>query len=259
VDTSDAGQVDRIGIGNVSHGDRFQTTRWSVVLAANDAGASASASTVREALDALCRAYWFPLYAFARRQGNGAEAAQDLTQAFFVRLLEKDIVGGADPTRGRFRAYLLGAFKHFLADERDRQSALKRGGGHVTFSRDAADAERRYALDAAHDVTPERLFDRQWALTLVELVLSDLRGQMGDEGKGALFDRLKAYLTSDPDQNKQAETAATLGMSHSAFRVTLHRFRRRYRDCLLGHISQTVTSADEMEDEVRHLFQAVRR
>lgn len=245
-------------IGSPPRGESFQTTRWTVVLAAADGGSSAPAEA-RAALEALCRGYWFPLYAFARRRGHAPDAAQDLVQGFFARLLEKDIVGDADPARGRFRAYLLGAFRHFLADQRDHESALKRGGGHLTLSRDADDAERRYALDAAHDLTPERLFDRHWAVTLLEHVLADLRAQMTREGKADLFERLKGYLTADVSDGNQAEAAADLGMSPGALRVALHRLRGRYRDRLLAHIADTVAAPGDVDDEVRQLFQAVRR
>ena len=204
--------------------------------------------------------YWYPLYAYVRRRGHGTDEAQDLTQGFFARLIEKEIVRTADPGRGRFRSYLLGSLKLFLSEERDRARAIKRGGGRATISRDAERDEARYRLlEPSHEETPERLFERQWAVTVIELALADLRDQAEREGKGPLFEQLKGYLTSDPPAGSQAVVAAGLGMSPGALRAMIHRLRRRHRELLRRHIEQTVTSPDEVEDEIRHLFGAVRR
>ena len=212
----------------------------------------------REALAELCALYWFPLYSFIRRRGYGAEDAQDLTQGFFAHLLERGIIGTADPVRGRFRSYLLGACKHFLADERDRSQALKRGGGRATLSRDAEQAEARYALEAWHGETPERLFERNWAMTLLRLALADLRTRYEQAGKAESFERLKGFLTVDPPVDSQAAVATQLGSSAGAVRVALHRLRRDYRAALRRQIEQTVASPGDVDDEIRALFSAVR-
>lgn len=233
----------------------FDTTRWSLVLAAGAGPAPGS----REALAELCAAYWYPIYAHVRRRGHGPEEALDLTQGFFARVLEREIVRTADPGRGRFRCYLLGALTHFLADERDRGRALKRGGDRVTVSRDAADAEARYRLEPAHGETADRQFERRWATTLIGRVLAELRRRYAAEGNAALFEHLRGFLTHDPPAGTRAEAAAALGTSPGAARVALHRMRRRYRDLLREEIAQTVSSPDQVDAEIRDLFAAVRR
>ena len=252
-----------MGSGNGQHvplvptvtSDTFATTRWTLVLTAGGDGSSQS----RNAMAELCALYWYPLYAFIRRKGHDPDRAQDLTQGFFARLLERNIVQTADRQRGRFRAYLLGALQHFLADERDREHALKRGGGHVTISRDLETAEQRYALEPAHDLTPERLFDRRWASTVIALVMAELRRQFVAEGKADLFERLKPFLVSDPSDATQAQAATELGISPGAARVALHRMRRRYGELLREQIAETVSSPDQIDEEIRDLFAAIRR
>ena len=235
--------------------DHFATTRWTLVL---NAGNGASGSS-RVAMAELCALYWYPLYAFIRRKGHGPDAAQDLTQGFFARLLERNIVGTADPARGRFRSYLLGAVQHFLADRRDHDRALKRGGGNVTVSRDLDTGEDRYRLEPLDHATPERLFDRQWAATVIGLALADLRRRYEAEGKADVFDTLRQFLVSGPGDEGQAEAAARLGTSPGAARVALHRMRRRYRELLRAQVAQTVSSPEEVDDEIRELFEASRR
>jgi RNA polymerase sigma-70 factor (ECF subfamily) len=235
--------------------DSFATTRWTLVLTAGGDGSTRS----RHAMAELCALYWYPLYAFIRRKGHDPDAAQDLTQGFFARLLERDIVRTADRDRGRFRSYLLGAVQHFLSDERDRQHALKRGGGQLTISRDLETAEQRYALEPSHDETPERLFERRWASTVLQLVLAELRAQFQAEGKLEQFERLKPYLTQGPSDGTQAQAAAELGMTPGAARVALHRMRTRYARLLREQIAQTVASPADVEEEIRHLRAAVRR
>jgi RNA polymerase sigma-70 factor (ECF subfamily) len=233
---------------------QFATTHWSVVLAAGNAASPGS----RRALATLCEAYWFPLYAFARRLGRQPDDARDLTQAFFARLLEKDFLRAADPARGRFRSFLLAAFKHFLAKEHDRAAAQKRGGGKHMFSLDLASAEGRYGLEPASGLTPERAYERRWALTLLDRVMRRLQDESSALGKERLFDRLKVFLTGDSDTPPYREVADELGMTEGAVKVAVHRLRRRFRELVLEEIAQTVDGPAEVEDELRHLFEALR-
>jgi RNA polymerase sigma factor (sigma-70 family) len=230
-------------------GDRFATTHWSMVASA---GCSRSPDA-RRALATLCERYWFPLYAFVRRAGNSAEDAQDLTQEFFVHLLDKHFLAAADQKKGRFRTFLLTAVKHFLANERDRVRARKRGGGQRIVSLEGPESEARYRREPFDTLTPERVFERQWALTLLEQVLAQLQAEMTANGKAALFDAMKAHLTG-AQTTGYAATAARLGMTEGAVKVAAHRLRRRYRELLREEIAQTVPSPDEIEDEIRHLF-----
>jgi RNA polymerase sigma-70 factor (ECF subfamily) len=230
----------------------FPATRWSLVLAAKE-GASPGA---RKALAELCQTYWYPLYAFVRRQGHGHEPAQDLTQEFIARLLEKDGFASVDPGRGRFRSFLLAACKHFLANEYDRATARKRGGGRAALPLDFADAEGRYGHEPAHALTPERLFDRRWALALLDAVLARLRREYESAGRGEIFDQLKGHLTGDGGR-PSAEIAAALGMREGAVKVAAHRLRVRYRDLLRDEIGQTLADPAEVDDEIRALFAAL--
>jgi RNA polymerase sigma-70 factor (ECF subfamily) len=233
----------------------FHTTRWSLVLAAGQQASAAS----HEALGALCQLYWYPLYAFARRQVSQAEEAQDLTQEFFARLLEKDYLRAADPERGKFRSFLLTAFKHFLAKERDRARAQKRGGGQQVLPLDFQAGEQRYSREPAHEVTAEKLFERRWALTLLDRVLARLRGEFEVAGKQTLFERLKGCLAGEKNPGgSYQELASDLQMTEGAVKVAVYRLRRRYQELLLEEIAQTVAAPEEIEDELRHLFEAVR-
>jgi RNA polymerase sigma factor (sigma-70 family) len=234
----------------------FATTRWSLVLAA---GADVSSVEAHEALATLCETYWYPLYAFLRGRGSSVEDAQDLTQAFFARVLEKHAIRQADPARGRFRSFLLASLKNFAANERDRDIAKKRGGGVPVVSLEFESAEGRFQLEPASSETPEKIFDRRWALTLLDRVLSRLKAEMVSHGREAQFDRLKAYLTGDQPQLSYAETAADVGMSEGAVKVAVHRLRRHFRDLLRDEIAQTVSSPGEIDDELRHLWAAVGR
>jgi RNA polymerase sigma-70 factor (ECF subfamily) len=231
----------------------FATTHWTLVVAARDRGAPQA----REALAALCDAYWYPLYAFIRGQGHSADGAQDLTQEFFARLLEKDFLAVVDPAKGRFRAFLLAACKHFLANERDREHALKRGGGKVPLSLDFEHAEGRYALEPGHDLTPEKHFERRWVLTLLDGVLARLRDEFGRAGKSQQFDSLKGYLMGDRAEEPYRAVAARLGMTEGALRVAIHRFRGRYGEMLREEIGRTVHDPGEIEEEIRSLFSAL--
>ena len=227
--------------------DRFATTHWSMVVSAGDR----RSPEVNRSLAILCENYWFPLYAFVRRAGHSAEDAQDLTQEFFVRLLDKQFLAAADRNKGRFRTFLLTAVKRFLANEYDRIQAKKRGGGQTILSLECLEA--RYCQEPADTLTPERIFEQQWALTLLNQVLARLQAEMTADGKTALFDALKDHLTGSQAVG-YATTAARLGMTEGAVKVAAHRLRQRYRELLREEIAQTVASPDEIEEEVRYLF-----
>ena len=233
----------------------FPTTRWSRVLAAGDPAVPES----RAALAELCAAYWYPIYALIRRRGHPAEEARDLAQDFFARLLEKGTLAAADRDRGRFRAFLKTDCGFFLADRRDREGALKRGGGRATVSFDALDAEARYRAEPADATTPERLFDRAWALTLLEGVLDTLAAESAEAGRGAWFEQLRNVLTEGPGALPYAEIAAQLGTTEAAVQQAVRRLRRRYRDALRARIAATLDPPDEaaIDGEVRDLFAAL--
>jgi RNA polymerase sigma-70 factor (ECF subfamily) len=201
----------------------------------------------------LCENYWFPLYAFVRRTGYSVEDAQDLTQEFFARLLVQRFFTKADRRKGKFRSFLLAALKHFLADQWDRAHARKRGGTETVISFDSLDAETRYRLEPAQGLTPEKMFEKQWALSLLEHVLSRLHAEMAAEGKSALFEALKDTLTGVRSIT-YAAIGAKLGMTEGAVKVAVHRMRRRYRDLLRAEIAETVANPDEIGDEIRYLL-----
>jgi RNA polymerase sigma-70 factor (ECF subfamily) len=241
--------------GEPAPGAVFATTRWSVVLTARD-GRSPQAAT---ALEALCRTYWYPLYAFVRRKGHSPHDAQDLTQAFFARLLEKNYVAQADRERGRFRTFLLAALTHFLADEWDKARRLKRGGGREIISFDAASAEERYRLEPTDQLDAAKLYERRWVTTLFDMVLARLEEEFRDSGKGALFDGLKSSLLSEPDSPTYVELGTRLGMKEDAVKQAVHRMRRRYRELFREEIAQTVDGPGEVDDELKHLFAVLSR
>jgi RNA polymerase sigma-70 factor (ECF subfamily) len=236
-----------------SGANRFATTRWSVVLAAGRRSTERS----RDALAELCANYWYPLYGFVRAQGYSAHDAQDLTQEFFARLIERNTVGEADRTRGRFRTFLIASLKHFLANERDRARAKKRGGGRLVLSIDFDAGESRLSREPACDATPERIFERRWALALLETVLALLREEFQSAGKGQLFERLKGTLTASHDAGGYAAIAAELGMAEGAVKVAVHRLRRRFRELLRDEIAQTVADPADVDQEIRELFTAL--
>jgi RNA polymerase sigma-70 factor (ECF subfamily) len=216
----------------------------------------------RNALADLCRAYWYPLYALIRRRSRDSHEAQDLTQEFFARLLEKDFLCDVSPTRGRFRAFLLAAVKHFLANERDKLKAAKRGGGRHIVSLNAQQfdwesGESRFLTEPAHQMTPEHLFERQWAIALLDRVLARLKDEHAEAGKLALFEALQPFLSVDRETANYADAARQLSRSESSIRVAAHRLRKRYRELLRDEIANTVASTEDVEDELRHLFTAL--
>ena len=233
----------------------FPTTRWSRVAAAGDP----AAPEARSALAEFCEAYWYPIYAFIRHRGHDQADAYDLTQAFFARLLEKGTVAGADPARGRFRAFLLADCRFFLADARDRAEARKRGGCMRAFSLDACVAETRYRLEPAHVETPERLFDRAWAMALLDRATAALARHYAESGRAALFEALRPALASDPGAPAQAEVGRRLGMTPGAVQVALHRMRARFGRTLRELIAATLDdpSPAAIEEEIRGLFAAL--
>lgn len=228
----------------------FVTTHWSVVLSARRKDSPQSAA----ALETLCRTYWYPLYAYVRRQGHSPPDAQDLTQEFFARLLEKDYLKAAAQEKGRFRTFLIVALKRFLANEWDRARAQKRGGGQVVLSLDTELAEQRYRIEPVQDSTAEKVFERRWALTLLDRTMMRLRGEFGGAGKSEEFDRLKVCLTADRGEISYTEIATALGMSEATARVAVHRLRKRFRDIFREEIAHTVSGPEEIEEEVRYLM-----
>ena len=232
---------------------RFATTRWSMVV---EAGRPSSPEAA-EALATLCGIYWFPLYAYVRRQGHSAEDAQDLTQEFFVYLLEKQTLKVANRERGRFRSFLLASMKNFLANEWRRGAAQKRGGERSVISLDFDDGENRYRLEPSHDATPERIFERQWALTLLEQALTKLRAEFDATGKIELFGRLEMFLGGQKSTVPYRELGDQLKMSEGAVKVAIHRMRRRYRALLREEIQRTIGAAGDVDEELRRLFETL--
>jgi RNA polymerase sigma-70 factor (ECF subfamily) len=232
---------------------RFRETRWSIVLGAGHPGTPEA----REALATLCRIYWYPLYAYVRREGHSASDAQDLTQEFFTRLLDKNYVGAADRTKGKFRSFLLASLRNFLANERRRALAQKRGGGRAVFSLDVSEGETRFAFEPAHELTAEKVYERRWALTLLERTVATLREEFARSDKLPLFEHLKVHLGGEGSDVPYAPIAAALGMTEGAVKVAAHRLRLRCRELLRAEIAQTVAGPDEVDEELRDLFNAV--
>ena len=227
----------------------FRTTHWSLVLRAGGASAPEAAA----ALEQLCRAYWYPIYVYVRRQGHAPHDAQDLTQEFFARLLRLRSLETVAPGKGKFRTFLLASLRHFLADAWDAAHARKRGGGQTFVSLDDDTAEDRYQLEPATDTTPETAFERRWLLALLEAALQRLRLEYAG-GKARLFERLKPFLESPAADGDYDHAAGELDMNAGAVAVAVHRLRQRYRDLVRAEIAKTVSSAAELQEELRHLF-----
>lgn len=232
--------------------DYFATTQWTVVLAAGDR----SAPQADVALEELCRTYWYPLYAYVRRQGQTKEDAEDLTQAFFARLLARNHLEGLNSEKGKFRAFLLASMKHFLANEWKRGQRLKRGGGAAVLSLDWTDADTRYQIDPEDRLSPDKLYDRAWAVTLLEQVIGRLRSENAEADKARVFEVLKPYLMIGKSAIPYAEAAAATGLNEGTVRVAVHRLRRRYRELLREEIAQTLSDPAQVEEEMRALFSA---
>ena len=231
----------------------FATTHWSVVLAAGNADSTCA----REALSRLCQTYWYPLYAYARRCGQSPHDAQDLTQAFFAQILEENWIAKSDPQRGRFRSFLLAFMRHFMANEWKREHSQKRGGGQTFLSLNDDSAEDRYKLEPVEKKTPENLFERGWALSLLDSVLAKLDAEYRREGKAEWMNAMRPALTSDRGSIKYAEIAKELGITETAARVAVHRLRQQYRRLLRSEVAHTVAAPDEVDEELRHLFKAL--
>ena len=233
----------------------FATTHWSLVVAAQTD--EASQTRARRALEELCHGYWYPLYAFVRNRGYSSSDAQDLTQSFFARIIETGGIASADPQRGRFRSYLLGAMKHFLANEWHRTQAQKRGGGVTIVQLDSLEPEQRYAVEPAYADDPDAGFDREWAQETIAHALDRLRDEAESGGKSELFFALKGSLIGE--EPPRSETAAQLGMSEGAVKVAMHRLRQRFRELLRNEIADTVVDSSEIDDEMRYLVAALRK
>lgn len=227
----------------------FETTRWTMVFAAG----RAEDAKARMAMEELCRTYWYPLYAYVRRRGHSKEDAEDLTQGFFARLIAKNDLDGLSPERGRFRAFLLAAMKHFMANEWDKTQRQKRGGGATLLSLDCRDAEERYRIEPAHHLSPDKLYDRAWAVTLLERVVQKL--ESANSGN-ASFGKLKPCLTAEKHSINHVEVAVELGMSEGAVRVAMHRLRRQYRELLRQEIKETLEDPDQFEEELQALYRS---
>lgn len=232
----------------------FVTTHWSVVRSARDKNSAHWA----EALERLCQTYWYPLYVYVRRSGHGPEDAQDLTQEFFARLLQKDYLHAVTQEKGRFRTFLLVALKRFLANEWDRLRAQKRGGGRPLASLDEI-AEQRYRFEPAETLTPDKIYERRWALTLLDQAFGRLQEEFGAAGKAKEFEYLKTFLTAERGEIPFSEVAARMQTSEGAARLAVHRLRKRFREALRTEIAHTVSNPEELDEELRHMFTVLSR
>ena len=229
----------------------FHTTRWSLIASARDP----RQPTARESLAVLCKMYWYPLYVFVRRRGSDAETSADLIQGFFVELLEGDLLNLVDREKGKFRSYLLGALKHFISNEWHRAHTQKRGGRTPVVSLEGA--EERYGLEPSHQLSPEHLYERRWALTLLEQANEQLRQQYEEAGKGQQFTELRDLIAGPLADRSYAEIGQKLGMSEDAIKTAVHRLRKQYRQILKARIADTLESTSEIDEELRHLYSAV--
>ena len=234
-------------------GDRFQTTQWSMVIRARDASPSVS----REALSRLCEAYWEPVYGFIRRATRDGEAARDLTQGFFVRVIEDGFLNNLSPKEGRFRSFMLGAVRHFMSDERDRERAIKRGGGTFQISFDGVEEVEQRRIEPVADETPELAFERHWARTVLDRAMKRLETAAGADGKKAEFDAMRPYLSDSDPATGYGQLADRLGSTEGAVKVAVHRLRRRFGACVRDEIAETVADSAEVDREIRYLMSIV--
>jgi RNA polymerase sigma-70 factor (ECF subfamily) len=228
----------------------FATTHWSVVLSAG----RSETTRGRNALAALCETYWYPLYAYVRRQGHSPHDAEDLTQGFFARLLESESLAGVSPEKGKFRTFLLVALKRFLTNEWHHANSQKRGGGSFRVPLQGHTAETRYVAEPSEQLTAEKLYERRWALTLLDRVLSRLSNEFNAVGKKEQFEKLKPYLMAERESISYAEAAVALGVNEGAIKVAVHRLRRRLRELFREEVSHTVARPEEIDEEIRHLL-----
>lgn len=229
---------------------RFTTTSWTKVLAAREA----PSTEAREALGSLCRIYWYPLYAYVRRQGHDAEEARDLTQAYFAELIEKGYLEDYDPARGRFRVFLRASVKNFLSKRREHARTWKRGGRTETIAFDSQEGEGRYLHEPVDRLTPEEIFERRWAFTVLESALGRLRAEQTEAGRATQFERLEGFLTGQETRASYSDVAAELSTSEAAVKATVHRLRQRFGRLLRGQIAETVSSPEEVDDEIKYLL-----
>jgi len=241
------------GAEGSSHSDTFATTHWSVVVAAGDP----RSPRATEALETLCRTYWYPLYAYVRRRGYRPQDAEDLTQEFFARLLRANYPGQADPVRGKFRSFLLLTLNHFLSDARARAAARKRGGGWTSVPLDDPALEERYRLELADDLSPDKLFERRWARTILDQARFRLRAEFVAAGKANQYEALKAFEPGEPKPGSYADAAVRLGLSESAVKSMIHRLRQRHRELVREVVAQTVPTAAEVEEELHYLIAVI--
>ena len=232
---------------------QFSTTHWSVVLAAGQEDSALALA----ALETLCRTYWYPLYAYVRRRGYGEYDAQDLTQGFFEDLLARKAFAAVVPGRGKFRSFLLASLNHYLAGQHARQQAQKRGGGQSHFSLDALEAERRYQIEPVDGETPEKLFERRWAIAVIDRAMARLEQEFASAGQSLRFEQLRGLVVEGAERQSYAEVAARLGMSEAAARRAVQRLRRSFRRAIREEIAQTVPTSSEIEEELRHLWSAL--
>jgi RNA polymerase sigma-70 factor (ECF subfamily) len=238
--------------GPLPQGPEFPSTHWSIVLNAG----TGPATVAREALEKLCRVYWYPLYGFIRRQGRSPEDAQDLTQEFFARFLEQETFRRADADRGRFRTFLLACLKHFLVSDWRKATAAKRNAGPLV-SLDQDEAEERYQAEPSDQLAPDKVFEKRWAAALLEQVLRRLGQEYAAQGKQQLFEKLKLNLWGNRDVAPYAELAPQLGLSEGALKVAVHRLRQRYLEMLRSEVAQTLANPADVDDELRHLIQVM--
>ncbi len=236
--------------------EHFATTRWSLVATASS-NDPANIKSARVALATLCETYWYPLYAYVRRHGCDTHMAQDVVQGYFEQLLEKSFLKDVHQDRGSFRSFLLASIKHHLANERRKGRTIKRGGDSKMLNLDFEEGERRYKVEPLDEMSPERIFERRWALTLLDEVMTRLRSHYEDKGRTAMFESLKTYLTTDRKRIPYADVAKSLNITESAAMVAVHRLRRRYRTLLRAEIAETITEQEDVDEEITRLFAAL--